>query len=662
MPTTSRPTRARAGVLLATVAAVLALLSGCAGATPPPDPPTPQAAPAAPGDLTRTDADAWLDGLVPAALQRSGIAGATVSVVHDGRILTARGYGRADTGTGDQPARPVDADQTLFRVGSISKTFTATAVLQLVEQGRLDLDADVATHLDFPLATPRGPITLRHLLTHTAGFEERVRPLIEPPGTELSLRTFVAEEPPEQIYPPGTTPAYSNYGYSLAGYVVERVSGLPFDTYVQRHVLDRAGMTSSTFAQPLPDALAPRMAAGYRDDAQPATPFEVVTATPAGSLSSTATDMGRFMLGQLGALRGDRSLLRPDTLARMQRPGLEADALGPLAQGPRMTLGLFEDSRNGRVVLGHEGDTSVFHSAFEVYPDDGAGIFVSVNSTGRGATDAYDLRTLLLDGFGDRYFPAPGLAPAPETSPDAASGAAALAGTYESSRSLHSTFAALLRLNGQTRVAAQPDGTVLITPGPESFHPARYAQTGPSTWREVGGQRVISTRGPDGRVDAIGHSSAFTLLRTDATHRAAVAVPIGAGSLAVLLLSLLAWPATALLRRHYGATAADPAPRLVRGLRRAGVVAVVTATAGWALILSTLLGLGSVGDGPIRVVQVAQVLGLLAVAPAALHLAAVLRARARWTVVVGSAAVVLALVGMGWFALTFRLIAPSVSY
>src|SRR5690606_9419985 len=192
------------------------------------------------------------DGLVPAALERSGIPGAAVAVVHDGQVLTARGYGWADTGSAGGEPRPVDPDRTLFRVGSISKVFVATAVMQLVEQGRIDLDADVERYLDFPL--PRAfaqPVTMRHLLTHTAGFEERIKGLIALDGPGPDLRETVAVDPPEQVFAPGTVPAYSNYGYALAGYVVERVSGVPFDAYVEQNVIRRAGMTSSTFAQPL---------------------------------------------------------------------------------------------------------------------------------------------------------------------------------------------------------------------------------------------------------------------------------------------------------------------------------------------------------------------------------------------------------------------------
>ena len=171
------------------------------GATSPTSEPAPPAAPQRqPGghSLTQDDVDAWLDGALGSALQTTGIPGATVSVVSDGQLLTARGYGLADTGTDGDPTRPVDPDDTLFRIGSVSKVVSATAIMQLVEAGKLDLDADVQQYLDFDLDTPKGAITLRHLLTHTAGFEEVIAGLIGTPGSEQTLREAVMRPLPRR--------------------------------------------------------------------------------------------------------------------------------------------------------------------------------------------------------------------------------------------------------------------------------------------------------------------------------------------------------------------------------------------------------------------------------------------------------------------------------
>nr|BFF15862.1 hypothetical protein GCM10025699_71650 [Microbacterium flavescens] len=206
--TTTLQTRRRRTPRLALAAAALALavpLAGCAtgatGATADAAPPAPPQHQQGGHSLTRDDVDTWLDGAVGSALQKTGIPGATVSVVADGKLLTARGYGMADTGTGDTPARPVDPDSTLFRVGSVSKVVSATAIMQLVEQGELDLDADVQQYLDFDLDTPKGAVTLRHLLTHTSGFEEVIAGLIGTPGSERTLREAVSDAPPSRSSP-----------------------------------------------------------------------------------------------------------------------------------------------------------------------------------------------------------------------------------------------------------------------------------------------------------------------------------------------------------------------------------------------------------------------------------------------------------------------------
>jgi CubicO group peptidase (beta-lactamase class C family) len=165
--------------------------------------------------LTQADVEAYVDGLVPYALRRADMAGAVVVVVKDGQVLFQKGYGVADVKT----AQPVDPNATMFRPGSISKLFTWTAVMQLVEQGRLDLDRDVNSYLDFRIPDAFGkPITLRNLLTHTAGFEDVYKNgLVEDPKATPSVEAYVKRALPPRVFAPGTTVAYSNYGATLAG-------------------------------------------------------------------------------------------------------------------------------------------------------------------------------------------------------------------------------------------------------------------------------------------------------------------------------------------------------------------------------------------------------------------------------------------------------------
>jgi CubicO group peptidase (beta-lactamase class C family) len=655
----SRGVRARLAALAA-AGAVVALVSGCsapAATTPAPPIPAPGTA-----ELTAPDVDVWLDGLVPAALERSGIAGAAVSVVHDGQVLTARGYGYADTGSDGTAPHPVDADRTLFRVGSISKVFVATAVLQQVEQGRIDLDADVQRYLDFPLPrTFDSAVTMRHLLTHTAGFEERIRGVLTLGGPPVDLRDTVAVDPPEQVFRPGAVPSYSNYGYALAGYIVERVSGMPFDSYVDSNVLDRAGMPSSSFAQPLPPELAGRLSRGYVTDSDPAGAFETIGPAPAGALSASATDMGRFMLAQLGELGPQQSLLDPDTLALMKQPALDAASLGTLAAGPRMALGLFDESRNGHRIVGHGGDTDYFHSHMQLYPGDRTGVFVTLNSNGRGPADTLELRQSLLDGFADRYFPAADATPRQATS-TAASHAALATGSYESARLPFSTFLSALGVIGQTQVTARADGTALITPGPMSVYPAAYQEIEPWVWQEVGGQRIVAMRTAGDRVEAIGFESAFTLLRTEPARDAGVVLPVLLSSAAILLLALLTWPIAAIIRRRYRVPAPPPLGRRARLLTRIATAAAVLALGGWTAVVLTIAGLQDVPEAIVRALQAAQWVALIGVLPAALLVVASVRHRAGTIRILGSVCLLLALVGTAWFAQSFGLLSPDVSY
>jgi CubicO group peptidase (beta-lactamase class C family) len=209
---------------------------------------------AALGPTDPGEVEAFFDDLMPRQLKSERVVGAAVAVVKDGRLLFAKGYGYA----GLERGRPVEAERTLFYPGSTGKLFTWTAVMQLAEQGKLDLHADVNRYLDFAIAaTYPQPITLAHLLTHTAGFEEEMGLMLAASQREVPpLREVLVERMPPRVYPPGELSAYSNYGTALAGYVVERVSGQPFEAYIAEHILTPLGMERSAAVQPLPAHLA----------------------------------------------------------------------------------------------------------------------------------------------------------------------------------------------------------------------------------------------------------------------------------------------------------------------------------------------------------------------------------------------------------------------
>ena len=440
---------------------------------------TSQGATTAPA-MTAQDVQTFFDGLVPYAMHRGDIAGGVVVVVKDGQILFAKGYGYANVAK----RKPVIADQTLFRPGSVSKTFTWTAVMQLVGEGKIDLDADVNKYLDFKIPEKFGkPVTMRDLMTMTPGFQEVIADLLlKDPKRLYPIGDYLKRHMPSQIFPPGKIVAYSNYGATLAGYIVQRVSGEPFDQYVAEHIFKPLGMDHSTFDQPLPVALAPDMSVGYKTASNKQTvPFEIVEAAPAGSLSATGTDMAHFMLAQLdnGQYNG-ATLLPPTVIAQMHSPQ------SCMAPGLNCyDLGFYQENRNGLRIIGHAGDLIAFHSDLHLLLDKHVGLFISFNSPGK-AGEVGRLRTALFRQFLDRYYPytPPAQATVANPKPDAAR----VAGWYLGSRRLETSFRLLYAFT-QTPIIARPDGTIQIDALKDlSDTPTTWREVAPNTWREVGGQ------------------------------------------------------------------------------------------------------------------------------------------------------------------------------
>ncbi len=501
----------------------------------------------APHELTRADAEAWLEGLLPYALAQGDIAGAAVIIVKDGAVLTARGYGHADVSAGT----PVDPDRTLFRTGSVGKLFTWTAVMQLVEAGRLELDRDVNDYLDFRIPPRDGlPVTLRNLMTHTPGFEEAIKSLVtDRPDRLASPEEYLKAWVPGRIYPPGAVPAYSNYGVTLAGYLVERVSGQRYDDYVDRHVFAPLGMTSSTTRQVLPEDFRGRMSRGYLRGSGPPYPFEMFGVSPAGGATTTVVDMGKFMIAWLqgGELAG-RRILTADTVRRTLDTRL---AVVPPLNG--MLLGFFEQGYGGRRIAGHGGDSQYFHSLLSLYPDEGVGVYFAVNSTGRDGA-AGTVRARLMSEFADRYFPE--LPAAGEIPADtAAEHARLMTGTYMSSRGQTSNFFSALGFLSQLRVTTREDGGLAVPALRDtSGEPIRWREVAPFVWRQVGGKERLAARVEDGRVASFSVDSVspfLVMLRAPWWKSSAVFTPLLAGAVIVLAVALLAWPISTLLRRHY---------------------------------------------------------------------------------------------------------------
>jgi CubicO group peptidase (beta-lactamase class C family) len=616
--------------------------------------------------LTREDLEAWLDGFLNYALPRGDIAGAVVVVVKDGDVLVQKGYGYADV----EKKTPVDPERTLFRPGSVSKLFTWTAVMQQVEQGKLDLDADVSKYIDFEL--PQGPdgkpITLRHLMTHTPGFEESVKELIgkDPERLPKSLREALTRWIPERIHPVGEMPAYSNYGTALAGHLVERVSGLDFYTYIDRHILEPLGMRSSTFRQPLPKALEPQMSKGYQLGSDEPQPFELIPIAPAGSLSATGSDMARFMIAHLNrGAYGDARILSEETARLMHGT--------PLTVVPnlnRMLLGFYETDINGLDVIAHGGDTQYFHSTLHLFVDEGVGLYLSTNSTGKDGA-AQPIRAALFEQFADRYFPAKNT-DQPATAKTAAEHARMLAGPWIISRRAETNLVSLLNLIGGAKVAVYPDDTISISIFQGlNGKPRKWRETAPFVWTEVGGKSRLAADVVDGRVTrfSVDDLSPFMWFeRPSGAKSPGWLVPAVGVALAALLITVIMWPVTAIVRRHYR-VASPLTGRDARAYRlsRIGALASALAIIAWGgTVVAMLSNLSLMTAGLDWWIVTLHVLGTLAVlagfAIAVWNARVVLRSQRGWFSKSWSVVLVLSTFMMVWFAFAYHLVGLSTKY
>jgi CubicO group peptidase (beta-lactamase class C family) len=496
-------------------------------------------------ELSKADLEAFLDALIPAQLQSRDIAGAVVAVVKEGQVLLAKGYGYADFAA----KKPVVADQTLFRPGSIAKVFTATAVMQLVEQGKLDLDRDVNDYLDFAIPkTYAEPVTLRRILTHTAGFEETLKNLFVPSVREMRpMRDYLTAAMPQRIFPPGTVPSYSNYGLTLAGYIVERTSGEAFEKYVAAHILDPLHMTRSTFAQPLPPTLESLMSQGYLAAAQGPRSFEFVPASPAGALSATATDMSRMMLALLadGTLDG-ATILKPESVRAMQSRQFEFHpALHAIG------LILMDYSMNGQRIVGHGGDSIYFHSDMMLMPEARVGLFISYNSAGSRSGGG---RNEVMRAFMNRYFPDPAISPPTLDLKTAQADGRAVSGVYSGSRRGESTLLKVAAVLGQTSVSADENGVVTIE-GVQSPRGGlkRWREIGPLLYREVDGpDQIAFRRDANGIVtDLLPSAPIHMAQRVTGFGSKKILLPLVGVSLGLIVLTLLLWPVAVIIRKRY---------------------------------------------------------------------------------------------------------------
>ncbi|HKP29002.1 MAG TPA: serine hydrolase domain-containing protein [Gemmatimonadales bacterium] len=490
------------------------------------------------GPSNPAEIEAFVDGMMLVQLRTGHAAGATVAVVRDGKLLFEKGYGYADL----VQRTPVDAEQTLFRVGSVSKVFTWTAVMQLWEEGKLDLDKDVNEYLDFKIpATYPEPVTLRQILVHSAGFEEDPTDLFTEDTAHIQpMGTWLAAHMPARVRPPRVLTSYSNWTAAVAGYIVQRVSGIPFEEYVEQHIFTPLGMTRSTFRQPIPAALLPGLSIGYEykhGRYEPKLPEYATGVGPAGTMATTAGDMAKFMISQLalGAAPSGRILAESTAVLMHSR------LFGGDPRLPGFAYGFYEMSSNNIRVFGHGGDTQWFHSNMALLPSEGVGLFVSFNTDTGGAM--YEVFTR---AFMDHYYPDP--------LPWVASKAtreelARFAGNYVTIRSNYSKYLKALSLALATTVTVADSGGALVTTFQGEEH--RFIPVDSLLFRDENSELMLAFRKDSaGRITHafLSNDPSSSEVKMSATKSPRLHLEVMATALVLFLLTVIA----AMVRRLTG--------------------------------------------------------------------------------------------------------------
>jgi len=442
---------------------------------------------------------AYVDGVVATYMREDDIPGISLVIIKDGNVLYKKAYGIAG-----EDGRPVNADQTLFRIASISKTFTWTAMMQLYEQGLLTLDDDVNEHLPSELQVAAdgfdAPIRIRHLMTHSAGWEDTAAGhlFMDDEAKILSLHDYVKKYRPARVREPGVSIAYSNYASAVAGAIIEHVSGQDFQSYVEEHITGPLAMFDTTFREPyapradLPEPVAADLARNFSKGMRRVggrlrdMEFQyIIQIANVGGGSTTAADMARYMQMHLnyGELDGVR-ILADDTARLMQQtlftghPGVSGFAHG-----------FMQYSMPGDIVaFGHGGSTSHFRSSMTLVPEHDLGIFVTTNTTNGGA-----FRGAFPRLFMERFFAVNEEHPTPPA--DFTTRGKIYAGTYMTDRHTYEGLEKLEMLfYGTTEISVDADGYLITSSGGET---TAWVEVGPHLFREADGYRHIAFQADD---------------------------------------------------------------------------------------------------------------------------------------------------------------------
>lgn len=494
-------------------------------------------------NLDSIRAIAYLEALIEARLQDRGIAGATMVLVKDGKIAAIKGFGYANY----EDRIKVDPERTLFRIGSISKTFIWTALMQLESQGKLQLTDEVAEYLpklEFNTREGDRPITILDLMNHTAGFEDKVIGLFSQEASSVRpLEELLNQPPPRRVRVAGEHSSYSNYGAALAARIVEVVSGRLWNDYVDSMILKPAGMRNTTFRQPVSDRMIKSLSTGYFTEADQLKPqpFEYVPMAAVGGASSTAADMARYMIMHLqNGMIDSVQVLSRSAARKMQKPSHR--------HHPRvnpMRHGFMDFSQNGMTVFGHGGDTFWFHSIMALFPEENMGLFLSFNTADTVQDPSKILYFSVLSDFIDFMFPDDPLTPI--RVPDSLLNK--YAGQYEMNRYSHSSLTKIIKLAGVLEVVPK-DGIISTSMAGSEAH---WSRVGEDVFQNVDDGQLIVFKVIDGKAEHL-YMQLFPIFafdRLSAIDSPGFHLLLFIACLVLMLLTLIFWPFAYFVRRGY---------------------------------------------------------------------------------------------------------------
>ena len=337
---------------------------------------------------------AFIDSLVTSKIQAYNVPGLTIAIVKDSTQIFYKGYGYADL----LNKIPVSGENTGFKIASITKTFTAIAIMQLYENGKLDLHKDISHYLPtekFSFLNDNS-ITIHQLLTHTAGFDftdindaAKTQSDIEP------LFETIKKHMPKLVHPPGEVHSYSNFGYALLGYIIEQVTGLEYDKYLQKEIFAPLNMEHSSLIQPLPENLENKLSKSYYGESNQIHERDFTKVVPADGIISTGKDISNYMLALLneGKFEGNQLLDNKSFSA------LTSQKYGSINTRRGICYSFFEGTRIGRRSLEHTGGAKGFASILILIPESGTGIFISHNKRKGAQSLRYEIARAILNSI-----------------------------------------------------------------------------------------------------------------------------------------------------------------------------------------------------------------------------------------------------------------------